>query len=184
VHRLDTGTSGVLLAARTAEAYRALRAQFRTHAVTKEYLAVVAGRLERAVRIDAPIGQHRGSVRRVRAIASPEAARRYAPRPACTDAAPEQVFADATLVRARTKTGARHQIRVHLASIGHPLLGDPLYGAETVSPADDGFLLHASRIEWTDPATGAPTYDVAAPPVAWQQHLERLAAARARRNRR
>jgi 23S rRNA pseudouridine1911/1915/1917 synthase len=188
VHRLDTGTSGLLLAARTDEAYRALRAQFRAHAVVKEYLAVIAGRLERAVTIDAPIGQHRGSVRRVRAIMSPDAARRYAPRPARTDAAPEQLLPDATLVRARTTTGARHQIRVHLASIGHPLLGDPLYGSDTTSPAGDGFLLHASRLEWTDPASGAPTCDVAPLPAAWQQHLAHLAAAptdpRARRDRR
>lgn len=175
VHRLDTGTSGLLLAARTPAAYAALRAQFRDHAVSKEYLALVAGRLEHAVRIDAPIGQHRASLRRVRAIATPEAARRYAARDACTEVVPERVLRDATVVRARTSTGARHQIRVHLASVGHPLLGDPLYGdGQRGRGGDDGFLLHASRIEWTDPATGLRTLDETSPPPAWQDRLARL----------
>ena len=184
VHRLDTGTSGLLLAARTSAAYAALRTQFRTHAVTKEYLALVAGRLEHAERIDAPIGQHRASLRRMRAIAAPDAARRYAARDACTDVVPERILREATVVRARTSTGARHQIRVHLASVGHPLLGDPLYG-DSGRGGDDGFLLHASRLEWTDPATGLRTADEAPLPAAWQERLARLeqdgrAAARAR----
>jgi 23S rRNA pseudouridine1911/1915/1917 synthase len=174
VHRLDTGTSGLLLAARSAAAYRALRAGFRAHQVSKEYLALVAGRLEHPVRVDAPIGQHRGALRRVRALATPvPAARRYAARAACTDVAPEDLLPDATVVRARTATGARHQIRVHLASIGHPLLGDPLYGRAT---DDEGFLLHASRIEWIDPATGAPAIDEAPLPASWRDRLARLAA--------
>lgn len=174
VHRLDTGTSGLLLAARNEDTYRALRARFRAHAIAKEYLALVAGRLEHPVRVDAPIGQHRGSVRRVRAIATPGAARRYAARAACTDVAPEDLLPDATVVRARTTTGARHQIRVHLASIGHPLLGDPLYGDATGD--DEGFLLHASRIEWNDPATGAAVVDEAPLPDTWRGRLARLAA--------
>lgn len=178
VHRLDTGTSGLLLAARTAAAYAALRAQFRAHAVTKEYLALVAGRIDRAVRIDAPIGQHRASLRRMRAIATPDGARRYTARDACTDVTPERILRDATVVRARTRTGARHQIRVHLASVGHPLLGDPLY-ADHGRGGDDGFLLHASRIEWTDPATGLPTSDESPLPPAWHERLAHLAQDRA-----
>jgi len=165
VHRLDTGTSGLLLAARTADAYASLRAQFRAHTVAKEYLALVAGRLERPLCIDAPIGQHRAARSRVRALATTATARRYAARPACTNVTPERVFDDATLVRARTTTGARHQIRVHLAGAGHPLLGDPLYGASTPGPA--GFLLHASRIEWLDPVTGAAQSDDAPLPETW-----------------
>jgi 23S rRNA pseudouridine1911/1915/1917 synthase len=183
VHRLDTGTSGVLLVARTPQAYAALRADFRAHAVAKEYLALVGGRLERAVRIDAPIGQHRASLRRVRAIATPGAARRYVARDACTEVAPERVLGDATLVRARTTTGARHQIRVHLASIGHPLLGDPLYGERDRSAGDEGFLLHASRIEWTDPATGIRALDEAPLPASWQERLSRVADASPARER-
>jgi len=165
VHRLDTGTSGLLLAARTADAYAFLRAQFRAHTVAKEYLALVAGRLERPLRIDAPIGQHRAARSRVRALTTSATARRYAARTACTDVTPERVFEDTTLVRARTTTGARHQIRVHLASAGHPLLGDPLYGASTPGPV--GFLLHASRIEWLDPVTRAAVRDDAPLPETW-----------------
>lgn len=172
VHRLDTGTSGLLLAARTAEAHAALRAQFRAHAVVKEYRALVAGRLDRALRIDAPIGQHRSAVRRVRAIESADRARRYASREASTEVTPERVFATATLVRARTTTGARHQIRVHLASIGHPLVGDPLYGS--AEPGSEGFLLHAEHLEWTDPETGRAMHDEAPLPATWDARLAEL----------
>lgn len=177
VHRLDTGTSGLLLAARSAEAYTALRSQFRAHAVVKEYRALVAGRIDRALRVDAPIGQHQSAVRRMRAIVHGDAARRYVARPACTDVAPERIFAAATLVRCRTATGARHQIRVHLASIGHPLIGDPLYGSEAAA-SDDGFFLHASRLEWTDPETGETMHDEAQLPAAWDSRTAALAGER------
>jgi 23S rRNA pseudouridine1911/1915/1917 synthase len=174
VHRLDTGTSGLLLAARTAEAYAALRAQFRAHAVAKEYLALVAGRIDAAVRIATPIGQHRNTRRRMRALATERPPRRYTAQRACTDVTIERALADATLVRARTTTGVRHQIRVHLASIGHPLLGDPLYGPAPGAQRD-GFLLHASRITWHDPSTGEGVTDELPLPAGWQPILDRLA---------
>ena len=173
VHRLDTGTSGLLLAARTPEAYAALRAQFRGHAVGKEYLALVAGVLAAPVRIDTPIGQHQHTRRRMRAVATEAPARRYAPRPACTDVRPERAFATATLVRASTSTGIRHQIRVHLASIEHPLLNDPLYGSHVLDGLD-GFLLHATAIDWRDPLSDELQHDALPPPATWQDVLTRL----------
>lgn len=176
VHRLDTGTSGLLLAARGDAAYASLRDQFRAHAVRKEYLALVAGELRAPLRIDTPIGQHHVSKRRMRAIAHDDRDQRYASRAACTDARPERVLAGATLVRATTTSGARHQIRVHLASAGHPLLGDPLYGdARGPELPHDGFLLHACRIDWRDPSTGEATSDVLGPPPAWDEVLAALA---------
>lgn len=184
VHRLDGGTSGLLLVARSAAAHDALRAQFRTHRVRKEYLAVVGGRLTAPARIDTPIGQHRNTQRRMRAVAGELAARRYAPRPASTDVVPERVLRDGTVVRAATSTGVRHQIRVHLASIGHPLLGDALYdgrplgnAAGAAHPAGDGgFLLHATRITWHDPELDGEVTDELAPPSWWDDVLAPLDA--------
>ena len=175
VHRLDTGTSGILLAARGDDAYAALRAQFRAHEVEKEYLALVAGRITAPLRIATPIGQHHNTQRRMRALGTEPPPHRYTAHPAETEVTVARAFADATLVRARTTTGVRHQIRVHLASIGYPLLDDPLYG-DASSATGHGFLLHASRIRWRDPATGERITDELALPAAWQPILDQLAA--------
>lgn len=176
-HRLDTGTSGLLLAARSDAAHRALRAQFRAHEIEKEYLAVVAGVLRGPIRIDTPIGQHRHAKRRMRAVPDPERASRWVTRPATTEVVPERALGRATLVRARTTTGARHQIRVHLASVGHPLLGDPLYGGEHAD-ALPSFLLHACRVAWRDPASGERAVDEVAPPAEWSAVLDEITARR------
>lgn len=176
VHRLDTGTSGLLLAARNQATYDALRAQFSARTVRKEYLALVSGTIRAPVRITTPIGQHRGTRRRMRAVSPESSGERYHARPASTDVTPERALGAATLVRATTNSGARHQIRVHLASIGHPLLADPLYGDAPGQPdgarnAARGFRLHACRIEWRDPATGEDASDRLAPPADWDDAL-------------
>lgn len=176
VHRLDTGTSGLLLAARTVAAYEALRGQFRAHTVAKEYLALVSGRVRGPLRIATPIGRHRSTRRRMRALAAGGPPGRYTTQDALTEVTVERELGGATLVRARTTTGVRHQIRVHLASVGHPLLNDPLYGEER-GGGGDGFLLHATRIAWRDPASGAPAAAELAPPAGWQAILDELARA-------
>ena len=169
VHRLDTGTSGILLAARNASAYATLRNDFRHHRIEKSYLAVVWGAIEAARTIDAPIGQHRKSRTGVRALpAGPHP--RYAVTPAETRVVPIAPIGPATLVEATTRTGARHQIRAHLAHIGHPLVADARYGGDR-TPGLGAFLLHATQLRWRDPDTGQALCHRCDPPRGWSQAL-------------
>jgi 23S rRNA pseudouridine1911/1915/1917 synthase len=123
VHRLDRETSGVLLVAEEAEAARELSRAFRASRVHKEYLALVAGLVARDEgQIDLPIGDALDSRVYVRRAVQP------AGQPARTGYRVERRLADSTLLRLFPESGRRHQIRVHLAAIGHPILGDILYG--------------------------------------------------------
>jgi 23S rRNA pseudouridine1911/1915/1917 synthase len=153
VHWLDRYTSGVILVARNDAAHRSLAAQFATRQVEKVYLALVHVALPREEgRIEKPIS--RDPVRRVRMTA-----RRAEGRQAITEWKVLQRFKGFTLLEVRIKTGRTHQIRVHLASIGHPVAGDRLYGApagvEGRPPLERCFL-HAHRIRFLRPATGEP----------------------------
>jgi 23S rRNA pseudouridine1911/1915/1917 synthase len=134
VHRLDIGTSGALIVARTPEAYRALREAFGAGQVTKHYLAITAGiPVSRAC--DAPLLQ-RG--RRVIVDAADGLA-------AYTEIAVERSAGDHALVRCVAQTGRMHQVRAHLAHVGAPLVGDTLYGGAEL-PGHAGFFLHARSI--------------------------------------
>lgn len=124
VHRLDTGTSGVLLAARRADAYRELRQAFARKEVEKVYLAVVRGRVDAAGTIDLPLAHHPRSRRRM----IPARGTRRPSWPALTVFRPLRHASDATLIELRMRSGVTHQLRVHLAVLGHPILGDTLYG--------------------------------------------------------
>ena len=154
VHRLDTPTSGVLLAARTTAAWHALRAQFRGRAVDKLYLAVVAGDVSRRGGVDVPIAHRPRHPREMRACAQPERARALHARPALTRYRPLRRAGGTTLLAVRIVTGVRHQIRVHLASIGHPVLGDSLYAEAAVSRAAPRLLLHAAWLGFAHPTSG------------------------------
>ena len=132
-HRLDTGTSGVLVAARTRDAYLALRLAFRTGRVEKEYLALVSGE----------------AVTRV--VRMPTADRSI---PAETRIEPIERFGTFTLVRCTTSGGQRHQVRVHLAEAGHAVAGDERYGGSAVAGLG-GFFLHAASVRLPHPLTGA-----------------------------
>ncbi|TVR51361.1 MAG: RluA family pseudouridine synthase [Puniceicoccaceae bacterium] len=152
VHRLDRETSGLLVVAKTDRAHRALAAGFQERTVYKEYLAAVVGvpRLRSGV-IDRPI--HRHPVHRHRMAVAEEGG-----RPAKTDWWLERaVGTRATLLRCRIHTGRTHQIRVHLKWLGHPILGDAVYGGGVGQslPAPPRLLLHAARLEFAHPVTGA-----------------------------
>jgi 23S rRNA pseudouridine1911/1915/1917 synthase len=155
VHRLDRDTSGLLVLARTDDAFAELQRAIQQRRVTREYLALVEGRPPaRSGTIDAPIGRDR----RVRTRHSTET---DTPRAAVTHFAVERALPDHTLLRVRLETGRTHQIRVHLRAIGHPVAGDPEYGTAGLLGLDRQFL-HAARLAFAHPATGADV-DVSSP---------------------
>ena len=149
VHRLDRDTSGLLVVARSDEAHRRLQALVRRRAVEREYLALVRGRpRSRTGRIEAPIGRDRRDPTRQSLDAE-------TPRDAVTHFALEELSRAHALLRVRLETGRTHQIRVHLAAIGLPVAGDPVYGVE----GDLGLarqFLHATRLAFPHPLTGEP----------------------------
>ena len=146
VHRLDRFTSGVLLVAKNDAAHRKLAAQFSGREIEKVYLALVHGTMAaESGRVDRPIA--RDPVRRVRMTARLDEGRE-----AWSAYRVLRRFAKFTLLEVRIGTGRTHQIRVHLASIGHPVAGDTLYGA--AKQEFGRFFLHAHRIRFQQPSTG------------------------------
>jgi 23S rRNA pseudouridine1911/1915/1917 synthase len=166
VHRLDRLTSGVILVARTDAAHRHLAEQFSSRQVEKVYLALVHGRMKTdRGKVTTPIT--RDPVRRVRMTA-----RLASGRSAITEYKVLRRFDKFTLLEVRIGTGRTHQIRVHLASIGHPVAGDKLYGAP--ASALDRYFLHAHRITFTSPSSGNRiTVETPLPPEL-QLHLDNL----------
>lgn len=148
VHRLDRGTSGVLLVARTDAAHRALAEQFASRTIEKTYIALVQGCVAaESGRIDKPIA--RDPVRRTRMTARLEHGRE-----AHTEWRVRQRLERFTLLEVKIGTGRTHQIRAHLASIGHPVAGDKLYGARPFPALEDRVFLHAWKIAFMSPAAG------------------------------
>ncbi len=173
VHRLDKGTSGLLVVAKTDEAHKGLSAQFAAHGrdgrLERAYLAIVWGSPERRRgTIDAPIGRH-GTAREKMSVAH-----RSGSREAVTHYEVEESFGQptyASLIRCRLETGRTHQIRVHMAHIGHPLLGDETYGkgfkasigklpgeAQAALKALGRQALHAAVLGFEHPVTGEPMH--------------------------
>jgi 23S rRNA pseudouridine1911/1915/1917 synthase len=148
VHRLDKDTSGLLVVARDAEAHRRLAAMVKAHELSRTYLALVAGRPRSlSGTIDAPLGRdYRAPARR--------AVGGRGRREARTHFAVLEAGAEAALLEVRLETGRTHQIRVHLAAIGHPLAGDERYGPAGVFGLDRQFL-HSARLAFSHPFTGA-----------------------------
>jgi 23S rRNA pseudouridine1911/1915/1917 synthase len=182
VHRLDRGTSGLLVVAKDDETHRSLVRQFASRTVEKEYLALVLGLPARATgEVDAPIGRdpvHRQKM----SVRAPRG------REARTSWRVEERFDGAALLRVRIHTGRTHQIRVHLASIGHPVAGDPVYGG-TRTPSSrraearaalqslERPALHAARLAFTHPASGDRLALEAPLPEDLHRVLERLRSA-------
>ena len=154
VHRLDTPTSGVLLAARSASAWQRLRSQFRARRIDKLYLAQVAGDVPRASVVAVAIAHHPDRPRLMCPCADPERAEALHARPARSRYRPLRRHGASTLVAVWMRTGVRHQIRVHLALRGHPLLGDVLYADAATAAAASRLLLHAVRLGFTHPLSG------------------------------
>jgi 23S rRNA pseudouridine1911/1915/1917 synthase len=148
VHRLDAGTSGLMVVAKDEAAYRGLAEQFRRHAVVRRYLALVRGSLANdRVLIEAPL-ERRGARIVARATTG---------KAATTEVEVRERFDRATLVEARPRTGRTHQIRVHLSSAGHPILGDRRYGGGGDIATRLGLerpFLHSWSIAFDHPVTG------------------------------
>jgi len=164
VHRLDKMTSGLMAVAKNDEAHRALSAQLADRTCTREYLALTRGSIgQDEGRIDAPIGRHH--INRQKMAVTPEG------RPAVTDYIVLQRLKNACLLKCKLQTGRTHQIRVHLAHIGHPVLDDPLYGG---APEGARQMLHAWRLEFLHPGEGAPMAFEAPPPEDFMRRLRGL----------
>ncbi len=181
VHRLDRDTSGVLLIGKTAETVTRLASQFRSRSVRKEYLAVVwrCPRPPSGV-VDRPIGRHPTQRKRMTV--------RAGGRPALTRYKVVEDYGDAAVLRVLPESGRTHQIRVHLAAIGHAVVGDPLYGrrpagADAVLAAFPRQALHAAAISFRHPRSAAPISLEACPPDDLQRLLAYLRDRGARRRR-
>ena len=169
VHRIDKDTSGLLLVAKNDFSHASLSEQIKAHSVQRAYMAIVQGGMRQECgTVEGPIGRH-PSDRKKMAIVS-------GGRDAVTHWRVLEPLKGATLLECRLTTGRTHQIRVHMASIGHPLLGDPLYGPKKMPyPVQGGQLLHAFRIGFVHPRTGEEML-FEAPPEArfldWQRRLK------------
>ena len=145
VHRLDKDTSGLMVVAKTLTAQAALVRQLQARSVTREYIALASGDIATRGVVDAPIGRH-PTRRTTMAVV-------VTGKPARTHFDVVERFGVATLLRCRLETGRTHQIRVHLASLGHPLVGDSTYGRKGAL-AFPRQALHAARLALVHPVTG------------------------------
>jgi 23S rRNA pseudouridine1911/1915/1917 synthase len=168
VHRLDQDTSGLLVVAKTLPAQTDLVRQLQARSVRREYLAVVHGRVARDGKIEVPIGRH--PVKRTRMAALARG------RHAVTHYEVIERYLNATLLRCRLETGRTHQIRVHLSSLGHPLIGDATYGKRNAALAFPRQALHAERLALLHPQTRRTMNWRVAPPADMRRLIESLRA--------
>jgi len=168
VHRIDRDTSGLIIAAKNDAAHLSLAAQLQDHSLYREYHAVAVGTLrEDAGTVDAPIGRH--GVDRKKMAIDPKNGRE-----AVTHWEVLGRYPGHTYVKCRLETGRTHQIRVHLASLGHPLLGDTVYGAKKPVPGLAGQCLHAKKLSFVHPRTGERVTVECGLPDWFQSVLDKL----------
>lgn len=177
VHRLDKDTSGLMVVARSETARMALAQQLADRSMSRRYLAIVRGRCPEGGRVDAPIGRDPANRLRMAVVApgAGRAARTGYRRLAVGMIAGREV----SLVECRLHTGRTHQVRVHMRSIGHPLLGDALYGGPTGEPWPSRQMLHAWRLSFVHPGLGRCCTWTSDPPEDFMACLRRAGLAEA-----
>ncbi len=167
VHRLDKNTTGLLVVAKNDKAHRALAEQFKLRTCRKEYLALVEGNVKKDFQtIEQPLAR---SLRDRKKITVSSGGRE-----AITDCEVLERFGNATLVKCYLHTGRTHQIRVHMAYLGNPCIGDDVYGYEKQRYKVGGQLLHSAFLEFTHPTTGEVKSFEANPPQDFMQVLKKL----------
>jgi 23S rRNA pseudouridine1911/1915/1917 synthase len=170
VHRLDKETSGLLVVAKTLEAQTDLVHQLQARTVKRQYLALASGVLERNGTVEAPVGRH--PVQRIKMAVVAEG---RGGKPAVTHYRVLERFPRCTLVECSLETGRTHQIRVHMAHLQHPLVGDPVYGrTDRLLPPFHRQALHAARLGLVHPATGEAMQWEAGLPADMAELLEKL----------
>ncbi len=174
VHRLDKDTSGVMVVAKTPAAHERLVEMFQAHRLERAYLAIVRGRAPKAITFDTVHARHPSN--RKKYTSKAERGKR-----AVTHLESVELLYASTLVRCRLETGRTHQIRVHLADAGHPVIGDPLYGTSigdprlrAVSQTLGRQALHATLLAFDHPITGEPLRFETEPPADFVSALNAL----------
>ena len=167
VHRIDRDTSGLLVVAKNDFAHQKLSAQLSDHSLARTYECLARGRFrEDAGTVDAPIGRSPQDRKKMAVVALG--------RPAVTHWRVLERFEGVTHLECRLETGRTHQIRVHLSHIGHPILGDPVYGTKKEDPALHGQCLHASGLRLIHPRSGEEMTFSAPLPKEFSAALEKL----------
>ena len=169
VHRIDRDTSGLIIAAKNDFAHQKLAAQLQDHTLARIYRCIVTGNLrEDAGTVNAPIGRHPVDRKKMAVVANG--------RPAVTHWTVLERFPGFTYVECRLETGRTHQIRVHMAHIGHPILGDTVYGNKKPVPGLQGQCLHAVGLRFHHPRTGEMVELFCGLPEEFQTQLQKCRA--------
>ena len=170
VHRLDVGTTGLMVVAKSESAYSDLKGQFKERSVTKVYRAIAQGHLDPLTgTIDAPIARHPSADYKMAVVSGG--------RPSVTHYETLEAFPHGSLLEIDLETGRTHQIRVHMAAMRHPLVGDTTYGADPTLAARAGLsrpALHAARLEIAHPSTGELVAVESPDPPDFAEALRRL----------
>ncbi len=170
VHRIDKDTSGLLIVAKNDTAHQKLAEQIQAHSFTREYRAIVYGNFkEEAGTVDQPLGRHPTDRKKMAVLPHSPTARQ-----AVTHYFLEENLPGFAYLRLRLETGRTHQIRVHMAYLGHPVAGDPVYGPKKVLSFLQGQCLHAGKIGFVHPRTGEYLEFTAPLPPYFTEFLEKL----------
>lgn len=170
VHRIDSNTTGSLIVCKNDRAHQSIAAQLKEHSITRKYRAIVHGRLSEDGTVNAPIGRH-PVYRKEMAVNVPNG------KEAVTHYHILEMFSGFTYIECQLETGRTHQIRVHMKSIGHPILGDDVYGpARCPFPGLQGQTLHAMTIGFIHPSTGEYLEAEAPLPDYFEKLLNKLRA--------